>query len=143
MRLEGIGSIEAAQAFVPRFIAWWNARFAVTPREARDAHRPWTEGRALLAERLARHEERVLSKALTFRAEGRLHALNPHGPGTALRGAKVTLHHHLDGSLKLSHKGRPLAYTAFGPDRAPARAEDEKTLDTRLDALVAGLAAAA
>jgi transposase len=39
MRLQGISSIEAAQGFVPNFIAIWNKRFAVEPRDPADAHR--------------------------------------------------------------------------------------------------------
>ena len=45
MRLRGISSIEEAQAFTPAFIAAWNEKFAVPPRDSQDAHRPWTEGR--------------------------------------------------------------------------------------------------
>jgi len=66
MRLKGISSIEEAQAFTPAFIAAWNEKFAVPPRDSQDAHRPWTKGADALEEALARREERVLSKALTF-----------------------------------------------------------------------------
>ena len=38
MRLRGISSIEEAQAFTPAFIAAWNEKFAVPPRE--ETHRP-------------------------------------------------------------------------------------------------------
>ena len=40
MRLRGISSIEEAQAFTPAFIAAWNEKFAVPPRDSQDAHRP-------------------------------------------------------------------------------------------------------
>src|SRR5665213_1150248 len=53
MRLHGISSIEAAQAFAPAFMAIWNARFAVEPRAAADAHRPWTQTPEALEEALA------------------------------------------------------------------------------------------
>jgi hypothetical protein len=40
LRLEGISSIEAANAFMPRFIEDYNTRFAKEPRDAHNAHRP-------------------------------------------------------------------------------------------------------
>ena len=140
MRLAGISGIEAAQAFAPGFIATWNAKFAVAPRDQSSAHRPWTATPAALDEAFARHEERSLSKTLTFRTGGRLYAINTSGPGTALRGARVTLLHFIDGTLKVQYKDRILAHTAFGPSNAPGPAQDEKTLDTRIDAIVAAIA---
>ena len=140
MRLDGISGIEAAQAFAPGFIAAWNAKFAVAPRDEAPAHRPWTATPAARDEVFARHEERSLSKTLAFRSGGRLHAINASGPGTALRGARVTLLHFMDGTLKVRYKDRILAHTAFGPSNAPDPAEDEKTLDTRIDAIAAAIA---
>lgn len=40
LRLAGIDTIEAANAFLPGFIERYNARFARAPREPADAHRP-------------------------------------------------------------------------------------------------------
>ena len=140
MRLGGMSDIAAAQAFAPRFIASWNAKFAVAPREPSPAHRPWTATPEALDEALARREERVLSKALTFRSSGQLYAVKTSGPGAALRGARVSLHHFMDGTVRVRYKGRILEATAFGASPAPAPAEDEKTLDTRLDAIVAAIA---
>lgn len=40
MRLRGIASIDAANAFSASFIALWNKKFAVPPRDATSAHRP-------------------------------------------------------------------------------------------------------
>ncbi len=59
------------------------------------------------------------------------------GPGTALRGARVRLHHFADGRLRVYHKERPLAFTVYGADPVPGPAEDEKTLDSRVDAIIA------
>src|ERR1700676_1863274 len=42
MRLQNISSIEATHGFLPTFIASWNERFAVPPRNEKSAHRPWT-----------------------------------------------------------------------------------------------------
>jgi hypothetical protein len=137
MRLEGMSSIEDAQAFVPRFMQMWNARFAVVPRDPASAHRPWTQTPQALDEALARQEERVLSKALTFSAEGTKYCVRTAGAGIAMRGARVTLRHFLDGALQVSYKGKILTCTAFRKLPRPSPAEDEKTLDTRVEAVIA------
>ena len=54
MRLRGISTIEAAQAFVPAFMAAWNARFERPPRDPQDAHRPWSGGSEALDLLMAR-----------------------------------------------------------------------------------------
>jgi len=137
MRLHGISSIEAAQAFVPAFMAIWNARFAVAPRAAADAHRPWTQTPEALEEALAWREQRLLSKALTFSAGGTKYCVKTAGPGIAMRGARVTLYHFMDGDMRVRYKDRLLTCTAFGKLPRPTPAEDEKTLDTRIDAVIA------
>jgi transposase len=137
MRLREISSMAAANLFVPSFIAIWNARFAAPPRNATSAHRPWTGTPQALDDALARREERVLSKALTFRSGGTMYCVRTSGPGTALRGAKVTLHHFLAGGMAVHYKNRVLPVTAYRSYPVPDPAEDEKTIDLRLDAILA------
>jgi hypothetical protein len=137
MRLAGVSSIDAAQAFADGFRERWNKRLAVPPRQAGDAHRPWSGSKADLAEALARREQRTLSKALTFSAGATRYAVKTAGPGIALRGAKVTLLHMLDGTLRVPFKDRDLAFTPFKTLPAPPPTEDGKTLDARLDAVIA------
>ena len=67
----------------------------------------------------------------------RRHAPLSSGPGTALRGAKVTLYHYADGRMDVHYKDRLLAWTAFGTYPIPSATVDEKTLDLRVDAIVA------
>jgi hypothetical protein len=57
----------------------------------------------------------------------------------ALRGAKITLLHFLDGTLRVRFKDRELAVTPFKALPAPRPVEDDKTLDARLDAAIARL----
>ena len=137
MRLQNISSIEAAHGFLPTFIASWNERFAVPPRVEQSAHRPWTATPEALDDVLARRQERVLSKALTFSSEGTKYCVKTSGPGTALRGATVTLHHFIGGGMTVHYKDRTLQVTAYGTYPVPDPAEDEKTIDARVDRLVA------
>jgi transposase len=137
MRLRTICSMEAANEFLPTFIETHNKRFAVPPRDPASAHRPWTGTAEALDDLLARREERVLSKALTFSSAGTKYCVKTNGPGTALRGAKVTLHHFIGGGMTVNYKGRVLPVTAYGHYPVPNPAEDEKTLDLRLNAVLA------
>ena len=141
MRLAGVCDIAGAQTFAQGFIETWNAKFARPPLNAADAHRPWTQNADALDEALARREERTLSKALTFSAGGRLYCVKTNGPGTALRGARVTLLHFPDGAMRIDYKNRSLPYTHFKTNPGPDPAEDEKTLEARMAGIVAARSA--
>ena len=141
MRLAGVSDLAGAQAFAQEFIDLWNARFAKSPLDCVDAHRPWTKGAEALEEALARREERTLSKALTFSAGGKIYCVKTNGPGTALRGARVTLLHFQDGGMRIDYKNRSLPYTHFKTNPGPDPAEDEKTLDARMAEIVAASSA--
>jgi transposase len=137
MRLRGLSDIPAAQAFTQDFIELWNDKFARPPLDPAEAHRPWTTGAEALEKALARRQERVLSKALTFSVGGKVCCVKTNGPGTALRGARVTILHFLDGTMRVEYKNRTLPYTHFKTNPRPNAAEDEKTIDARMAALVA------
>jgi transposase len=137
MRLRNISSMEAGQAFLAAFMRFWNERFAIEPRDPRSAYRPWTKTESDLDLALASREERTLSKALTFGFGGTKYCVNVRGPGTAMRGGKVLVHRLVDGRLHVTYKDRVLALTAYGSYPVPDPGADEKTLDVRVDALVA------
>jgi transposase len=141
MRLRGVCDIAGAQAFAPEFVELWNAKFARPPLSDADAHRPWTKGLEALDEALARREQRTLSKALTFSAGGKVYCVKTNGPGTALRGARVTLLHFQDGTMRVDYKNRSLPCTHFKTSPGPDPAEDEKTLDVRMAEIVAASSA--
>lgn len=137
MRLHNISFTQAEQAFLPSFILTWNDRFAVPPSDPLSAHRPWTQTEDALDLLLARHEERVLSKALTFSYGGTKYCVNTGDGGTALRGVKVRVHHLADDRLHVMYKDRILALTAYGTYPVADVGADGKTLDARVDALAA------
>ena len=137
LRLAGISDMAAAQAFLPGFMARHNAQFAVAPRDAEDAHKPWPHDGAALDAALARHETRVLSKALTFSAGGSRHCIKTRHAGIAFRGARVTVRHFLDGRMDVLFKQRTLAFTTFATLPGATAIEDDKTIDARLDQIIA------
>jgi transposase len=137
MRLAGIADMAAAQAFLPGFMVRHNRRFAVEPKSAEDAHKPWTEGIAAFDAALAEHQPRTLSKALTFSAGGAVHCIRTRDAGIALRGAKITVRHYLDGRMDVLFKDRVLAYTTVRKLSRASPIEDDKTIDSRLDEIIA------
>jgi transposase len=137
MRLRNISSMRAGNAYSASFIAFWNERFAVPPRDETPAHRPWTGTAAALDDDLARREERTLTKALTFSVAGTKYCIKTSGPGTALRGAKVTLYHFVGGGMAVHYKDRVLPVTAYGSYPVPDPTEDDKTIDARMQTIVA------
>jgi Helix-turn-helix domain len=137
LRLAGISDMAAAQAFVPAFLARFNAKFAVEARQAEDAHRPWDKDAATLDAALAAHDQRTLSKALTFNTGGAKYCVNTGATaGIALRGSKVLVRHYLDGRMDVTFKNRLLPVTRVRGQPGVADVADDKTLDARVDGLV-------
>jgi len=80
LRLRNISTIAGANAYLSEFIVFWNGRFATDPSDTTPAHRPWPDTPGKLEDALARREDRVLSKALTFSAAGTKYCIENGGP---------------------------------------------------------------
>lgn len=128
LRLRGIGDIEAANAFLPEFIADYNDRFAVQPRDPVNAHRPVLHEADELALILRPHHTRKLSKNLTLQFQNREYQLQGQGRGYRLRGANVTVCAGFDGAVTLLHQGRSLPYRLLAEGEAPIPLDDEKSV---------------
>ncbi len=74
LRLRGISTIEAANAYLPEFIELHNKKFSKQPMETIDLHRP-LERECDLNRILTRYEERTLTKDLLFQYENRHYAI--------------------------------------------------------------------
>ena len=141
MRLRGIDGMEAANAYLPEFMADHNRRFAVAPREAADAHRPVLHDAEELDLILCEQATRKLSKNLTFKFERREYQLVGEGKGRRLRGAAVTVRKGFDGAASVLLKGRKLAHRVLAEGEAAVPVEDEKGVGSRVDAAKAEQAA--
>lgn len=137
LRLEGIRSREAANAYLPRFVARYNARFARAPLEATDAHRPLPFDAEQLRRVCCEQFARSLSRALSCQFRGQLYLIDTAGaPAYHLRGARITVcdpgNHQ---PIVLLHAGKPLPYRCFPKVSLPsARVADDKTLEQLVDA---------
>src|SRR3982751_104367 len=77
LRLAGISTVEAANAWLPAFMEDYNRRFATEPRSDKDLHRPLAE-HDQLDEAFAWKEERTVSNNLTLQYDQFLFILEPN-----------------------------------------------------------------
>jgi len=112
LRLRGISTVAAANAYLPEFIADYNERFAVTPRSAESAHRPLAKGEDL--ERvLTLCERRTLSKNLTLSYNNVIYQIKTKRPGYTMRSAHVEVREKSSGEIAIEYKQRLLEYTIY------------------------------
>lgn len=112
LRLRGIDSLEAANAFAPHFMADYNARFAKPPRSAFDAHRPLRSDEDLDAIFTWRLQRKV-TQALTLQHERRIYLLHDTPDTRALVGRYIDVWEYPDGRLELRADGRVLPYARY------------------------------
>lgn len=137
LRLRGIGTIGAADAVLPEFVADHDARFAKAPRSPKDAHRPLS-ARDDLDAALAWREERTVSRSLTLRYDKVLFLLEPSEFARGLARRRVRVLDHPDGRLEIRYRGRALPCTTFDklrhvPRQAPV--VERGSLDAALGAV--------
>jgi transposase len=112
LRLRGICSLEQANAYLPEFIAAYNARFAVAPRSTESAHRSLGKGEDL-DRILTLCERRTLSKNLTLSYNNVIYQIKTQRSAYTLRQAHVEVREKHTGEITIEYKQRPLAYTIY------------------------------
>jgi len=112
LRLEGISSIEAANAFMPRFIEDYNARFAKEPRDPHDAHRALRPDEDLDLVFCWR-ELRKVTKALTLHYERKLYLLADTAANRRLVGKYIEVFQFPEGRIEIRVAGASLPYSLY------------------------------
>lgn len=133
MRLRGINSIEQANAYLPEFMETYNQRFAVHPQNSCSAHRPVLHSPEELALILSEHDERKLSKNLSFRYEGKEYQLKGYRNGYRLRYKWITVCKSFTGTVTLLYEGQPLDYRVCTLDTPVRVIVDEKSIQEQVD----------
>jgi hypothetical protein len=133
MRLSGMNDQASANAWLPTFMADFNRRFAVTPTQSSDAHVVYQGKENTLRRILSVQDERILSKNLSCQHEKKLLQVKTEGHGLSLRGAKVVVHSHSDGSMELLWRGRALAFETFVKPPVQHAPVDGKGINARVD----------
>ena len=136
LRLRGIASMAAGNAYAPEFICDFNRRFAVAPRNPENAHRPLLPHEDL-ARILTIQETRVLSKNLTLQYHQVIYQIQTARPTYALRKATVLVCENVRGELAIEYKGKPLAYTVYRQQAKQAEVVTSKQLTLKLEGLTA------
>ena len=110
LRLRGISSMEAANAYLEEFREDFNRRFAVAPRSSHNAHRPLRP-----ADNLdfifTKQKTGVLSKNLTLQYQKTIYQIQTNRPSYALHNAPITICENAKGEVTLLYKNQPLLYT--------------------------------
>jgi transposase len=112
LRLQGISTIDAANAFMPTFIADYNKRFAKTPRDSRDAHRPIRSDENL-DEIFAWREQRKVTKSLTLHYERKLYLLPDVPELRRLIGKYLDVYQYPDGRIEIRAAGQCVPYSIY------------------------------
>jgi hypothetical protein len=137
MRLAGISDIASANNWLPGFVASFNRRFAVIPKDAVDAHIAYPGSAEELTNILSVQTAKTLSKNLSFQHECNLIQVKISGTGLAMRGAKVTLHDHFDGTRVLRWKNRKCTYATFTKAQRKTAEADGKSINARVEEAIA------
>ncbi|WHO75658.1 ISNCY family transposase [Rhizobium sp. BT03] len=117
LRLAGIDTMEAGNAFLPGFMVDYNGRFAIVPARSDDLHRPVNLAPDRLKEILCKREQRYVGSQLTFSFERKRIMLEESDVTRGLAGRYVETYAYADGRLDVRWKGHSLPYKTFDKDQ--------------------------
>lgn len=138
LRLQGISTVDAANAFVPMFLEDFNRRFGKAPRNPHDAHRPVHDDRVL--EQVFRWREiRTMSRDLLVHYKRKTYLVLATDQTRALSGTKreVEVHEGSDGRVEIQYDGVPLPYVVH--DQQAHIPQGEIVENKRLGAILAAI----
>jgi Winged helix-turn helix len=112
LRLAGISTVAAANAWLPDFIASYNARFGRQPANPKDLHRPLTAADNL-DEILTWREVRTVTNNLFLYYDRMMLLLEPTPFARGLARKKVDVVNYPDGRFVVQFEGTPLPFRVF------------------------------
>lgn len=112
LRLRGISTPEAANAFVEEFMADYNRRFAKPPRHDFDVHRP-LENTENLEAIFTWREQRKVSKNLTLQYDKNLYLLEDNEVNRRFHGKYIDVWQYPDGTIELRANGTSLPFITY------------------------------
>jgi len=117
LRLRGLNDPATAEPFLPTFMADYNARFALAPRVAYDAHRP-LRPEDDLAQLFTLQETRRISRQLTVHYKRDLYVLEDAVATRRLRGTMAVVSEAADGTVTIRVNGTVLPARLYPKDHA-------------------------
>lgn len=112
MRLADVSTLDAANQFLKSYRPIYTQRFSVQPAQPTALHRP-RPARRELERSLCLKTTRCLRRDWTVAHHGQLYQVR-----TTVQAPHVIVEERVDGTMRMTHKGRPLNYHAI-----PARPE--------------------
>ena len=112
LRLAGISTIAAANAWLPGFMADYNRRFGRPPANAKDLHRKLTAADNL-DEVLAWREQRTVTRNLTLHYDRMMLLLEPTPLALGLMRKQVEVVNYPDGRFVIQYDGTSLPFRVF------------------------------
>jgi hypothetical protein len=142
LRLAGVSSMAAANAWLPGFVTAYNTRFGRDPANAKDLHRPLRQGDDL-DEILAWREERTVTRNLTLHYDRMMLLLDPTPLARGLVRKKVEVVNYPDGRFAVQFNGATLGFKVFDKIQTvqPGAIVDNKRLSAVLEQVKAQQAA--
>jgi len=122
LRLAGVSSMEAANAFAPQFMADYNRRFGKAARSEHNAHRALQVAENL-DDIFCWQEERSLRPNLTLRYDHVQYLIKPSPENLPLRKQRVCVFEFVDGHIEIRAGKRVLEHQ-IGYQAVPVRQAD-------------------
>ncbi|WP_180000756.1 MULTISPECIES: ISNCY family transposase [unclassified Acinetobacter] len=113
MRLEGICSIEQANAWLPCFIEQFNQKFAKMAFNPKDLHRTVTETAEELDDIFTWREPRRVTNSLTITYDKCVYLLENTEENQRLIGKYLEFLEYPDGTVAIEYQGRKINYSIF------------------------------
>jgi len=117
MRLKGVKTIEEANRFLASYLPAYNERFSVTPKSEENLHRKLKD--IDLDTVLCKKTERTLKNDHTIKYKGMLYQIEDK-----IRAKRVMVEELIDGSMRIRHKGRQIAFHEI--TQRPVMPEEER-----------------
>lgn len=131
LRLANISTIAEANDFLPRYIELHNNRFAVSPKNSRDAHRE-IDPHAALETILATRTATKLTKDLLFHHNNTIYQIISNSRRLAFPYARVEVIECPDGTLHVQRDGQRLEFR-FLANKTATPIVSAKNLNSHLD----------
>ena len=131
LRLANISDIEAANAFLPEYLAGHNRQFAKDPKDPVNMHRPLTADDNIEQVFLIQ-EQRYLSKTLTCQYKNKSYQIYHDKANYTLSQAKITVLEDRQGAVSLYYGSKKLRYSVI--ETKPLNKDaDTKSLNSVVD----------
>jgi len=113
LRLEGVSTIEAANIYLPAFVARFNDRFATVPARPENLHRPLERPTVQLDTILAWREQRYVTQQLALSYDSKRIILDETPLTAGLVGKYVETYEFPDGRFEVRWQGVALPHRVF------------------------------